>query len=278
LICSCLTSYRSLSQPAAVMHLLSHLYTQRSFSLWKEHTEWFSDTVTTAFASLPSTFTATETRNAFLAQYQDKNLCQSAYRHVALLDNSYRRLYSFIPREVSEAKSLSCDPLPPNTRVSEYDAAFFSDVEQLWSGRRTRRQRAMDERRLAQMIPDGVFRRQLQAFFDAQPNLAARFPGGILQFAQAVGQLPPDALEDMMLVEAMNQGQGLVFGGDMPQGGMPGGFGNEAMFDPAVEDPPEMLDAELESGEEDELDEDEEDVSVSLFPSPALLGVDHCFV
>ena len=136
----------------------------------------------------------------------------------------------------------------------------------------------MDERRLAQMIPDGVFRRQLQAFFDAQPNLAARFPGGILQFAQAVGQLPPDALEDMMLVEAMNQGQGLVFGGDMPQGGMPGGFGNEAMFDPAVEDPPEMLDAELESGEEDELDEDEEDVSVSLFPSPALLGVDHCFV
>ena len=56
-----------------------------------------------------------------------------------------------------------------------------------------------------------------QAFFDAHPHFAQRFPGGILQFAQMAGQLPPDVLEDLMLVEAVNANAA---------GGMPGGFDN----------------------------------------------------
>lgn len=80
-----------------------------------------------------------------------------------VLETSYRRLFSFIPKQVLEAKSLACDPLPPLTKISEYDDEFFKSVEDAFSSRsRTRRQRAVDERRLAQMIPDAAFRQQLQ--------------------------------------------------------------------------------------------------------------------
>ncbi|RXW11496.1 hypothetical protein EST38_g14359, partial [Candolleomyces aberdarensis] len=58
-------------------------------------------------------------------------------------------------------------------------------------------------------------------FFDANPNFQERFPGGILQFAQAIAQLPPDVLEDMMLAGAMNEPPQ---GGE---GGMPGGLNIE---------------------------------------------------
>ena len=160
-----------------------------------------------------------------------------------VLETSYRRLFSFIPSHVLAAKSLACDPLPPLTTVNQYDQAFFKAVDDLYSPRiRSRRQRVNDERRLAQFIPDAAFRQQLQvmyistcrlwksflifvklliqAFFEAHPHFAQRFPGGILQFAQMAGQLPPDVLEDLMLVEAINAAPG-------PDGGaMPGGLEN----------------------------------------------------
>lgn len=80
-----------------------------------------------------------------------------------VLETSYKRLFSFIPRQVLEAKSLSCDPLPPITAVSHYGQEFFNAVEDLYSPRlRSRRQRAVDERRLAQIIPDAAFRQQMQ--------------------------------------------------------------------------------------------------------------------
>jgi hypothetical protein len=50
--------------------------------------------------------------------------------------------------------------------VSKYDEVFFEGVEDVFAmdGRRarTRRERALDERRLAQVIPDAAFRQQLQ--------------------------------------------------------------------------------------------------------------------
>jgi hypothetical protein len=50
--------------------------------------------------------------------------------------------------------------------MSRYDEVFFEGVEDAFaaSGRRarTRREQALDERRLAQVIPDAAFRRQLQ--------------------------------------------------------------------------------------------------------------------
>ena len=53
----------------------------------------------------------------------------------------------------------------------------------------------------------------IKAFFEAHPHFAQRFPGGILQFAQMAGQLPPDVLEDLMLVEAVNAPDGVIPGG-----------------------------------------------------------------
>ena len=42
--------------------------------------------------------------------------------------------------------------------------------------------------------------------FNANPNFAERFPGGILQFVQVIGQLPEDVVEDMMMMEMMMGG------------------------------------------------------------------------
>ena len=215
-----------------------------------------------------------------------------------VLETSYRRLFSFIPTQVLAAKSLACDPLPPRTTVNQYDQEFFKDIEDLYSSSiRSRRQRVNDERRLAQFIPDAAFRHQLQvmgtsfliyllftddyfchlpkAFFEAHPHFAQRFPGGILQFAQMAGQLPPDVLEDLMLVEAIN---------GPADGAMPGGLENvrdgaENMVEvnfvqgegPLPPPDPGARINEVEEEEDDEVhiqdqgeeEEEEEEISVS---------------
>ncbi|KIM42652.1 hypothetical protein M413DRAFT_444337 [Hebeloma cylindrosporum] len=241
------TDAHSLSASVGMLHLLSHLYVQRSFSLWKDHTEWLTSAITEAFTTLPTFLPVTERRNSFLAQYQNTNLRYSVYRHIMVLETSYKRLFSFIPRVVLEAKSLACDPLPPPTSVNQYDQDFFHGIDDLYSPRiRSRRQRANDERRLAQFNPDGAFRQQLQAFFDAHPHFAERFPGGILQFAQMAGQLPPDVLEDLMLVEAINAPGGVA------PGAMPGGFGD--------------MQAEMDAAED--VDANANVVNVNFVPAP----------
>lgn len=56
-----------------------------------------------------------------------------------------------------------------------------------------------------------------QAFFDANPGFVDRFPGGIVQFLQMAGELPADALEDIMIAEVMgNEGQNINMPGAMP--------------------------------------------------------------
>jgi hypothetical protein len=107
-----------------------------------------------------------------------------------------------------------------------------------------------------------------KAFFVAHPHFAQRFPGGILQFAQMAGQLPPDVLEDLMLVEAVNA----------PDGVIPGGLDNvrdddeenvvEVNFDQREGPLPPLgataLENEVEDGHDQLEDEnEEEDISVS---------------
>ncbi|KAF8189634.1 transcriptional repressor TCF25-domain-containing protein [Pholiota molesta] len=287
------TDAYSLSASNGILHLLSHLYAQRSLPVWKEHSSWFATTVTETLSPLPSSLPITDRRKAFLSTYENQNLRFSAYRHIKVLETSYRRLFSFIPRQVLEAKSLACDPLPPPTLINQYDREYFQNVEELYSAQhRSRRQRANDERRLAQFLPDAAFRQQLQAFFDAHPHFAERFPGGILQFAQMAGQLPPDVLEDLMLVEAVNAGIGA-------HGGMPGAFEDaqededeeaqlpegmvEVNFNPpaavpaqrqaAAAPPAEARDVPEVDGEDDEGggDEEDEDEDEDISPMPRVL-------
>ncbi|KAH9483302.1 Transcription factor 25 [Psilocybe cubensis] len=287
-----LTDSSSLPPAEGILHLLSHLYVQRSSPIWKDHAGWFESTIAEEFTHLSSgALPSTERRKAFLGQYTNRNLQFAVYRHIMVLETSYRRLFSFIPRQVLEAKSLACDPLPPPTAVSQYDEAFFGGVDDLYSPRlRTRRQRQLEERRLAQLMPDAAFRQQLQGFFDANPHFAERFPGGILQFAQMVGQLPADVLEDMMLVEAA--------AGNGNNNAMPGGFdeeegmeddragfafaevnfnpappvpGNVAHHMPANIDQERHEDLNEEQGEEAAEDEDEDEDEEEYSPMPRVI-------
>ena len=82
-----------------------------------------------------------------------------------VLESSYRRLFAFIPREVLNAKQLACDPLPPLTSVNLYDEEFFKGAEDVFAIRhrpRGRRDAGEDQRLLERLIPDPVFRRQLE--------------------------------------------------------------------------------------------------------------------
>ena len=86
----------------------------------------------------------------------------SIYRHAIVLEKTCRPLFSFIPKEVLDSRQLACDPMPPYLRVSEYNAEFFQGVEDVL-GYRPRRLNAREEERLLErLVPDGVFRRQLQ--------------------------------------------------------------------------------------------------------------------
>lgn len=230
---------RSLSKVDGVLHLLSHLYAQRSSGIWKDHAKWFSETVISTFnMSVSYTHTTavrlspTPRRKAFFDLVNSsEDVTWSVYRHVLVLEASFRQIVGFVPHDVLKEKTLSCDPLPPRYAVTRYDEAFFEGTEDIFARRsKTRRERELDRRRLAQMIPDAGFRQQLevrfgsfasqppgslfckvrmtvclfgvgrkfQGFFEAQ-GLEQRFPGGIVQFAQAMAQLAPQELEDLML-------------------------------------------------------------------------------
>ena len=84
------------------------------------------------------------------------------YRHVIVLEPTTRagRLFGFLPPNILTAKQLACDPVPPPTRVSEYNPEFFQGAEDPMAARP--RGRRDNQRMLEQLIPDPVFRRQLQ--------------------------------------------------------------------------------------------------------------------
>ncbi|KAH9942612.1 transcriptional repressor TCF25-domain-containing protein [Amylocystis lapponica] len=269
------------SDANALLHLLCHLYAQRSFSLWKSptHSSWLSQTVISTLSSLsPSFSNTTEPYVRFTALAAHPQLMSSVYRHVIVLEASCRRLFSFIPRRVTNAKHLACDPLPPSTFVSVYDEEFFRGAEDALTVHP--RGRRANERMLERLIPDPVFRRQLQAFFEAHPNFAQRFPGGIVQFAQFAGQLPEEALEDLMIAEAAAAEQ---MGGRGMPGMMPGVLiaeltpPEDEAADGAAGAPPADVGAVAarreESDDEDEDENEDEDEDVAPMPVRLLRNV-----
>lgn len=98
----------------------------------------------------------------FHSLYSRPALQYSVYRHVIVLEPTTRagRLFGFLPPNVITAKQLACDPVPPPTRISEYDPEFFQGAEDPLAMRP--RGRRENQRMLEQLIPDAVFRRQLQ--------------------------------------------------------------------------------------------------------------------
>ena len=171
-------SFRMLSNETdSVMHLLSHLYAQRSFSLWKTKTRaaWFSVILNSLGSKLPNTplqppATPKSPSPRLLRElFGDPSLRFSIYRHVLVLESTTRagRLFGFIPQAVVAGKQLACDPLPPPSRVSEYNVEFFQGAEDPMSVRPRGRREA--QRLLEQLVPDPVFRRQLQVYHLTAP-------------------------------------------------------------------------------------------------------------
>lgn len=125
---------------------------------------------------------------------------------------------------------------------------------------------------------------KLQDFLAAHPRLLQQFPGGVVQFAQLVRNLPEEVLQEMMVNAQMMEEaaeQGALPHGEMP-GGLPGdnfvrldfvGEANMEGDDPATDDAregtlvgdeaPPMLE---EDEEDEEEDEDVEEVGVLLPP------------
>ncbi|KAL7281925.1 hypothetical protein ACG7TL_003392 [Trametes sanguinea] len=256
-----------LSDSHAIFHLLAHLYAQRASSLWKPaaRASWFAETVSAMYNTLPTVPPAPP--KPFFLRFETPALSWSIYRHVLVNESTCRSLFPFVPRQILDSRQVACDPLPPSTRVSEYDSEFFRGVEDVLSVRpRSRRQEA---RLLEQLVPDAALRGQLRDFWDAHPMLAQRFPGGIVQFAQIAEQMP-EVLEDLMVAVA-------GAGADAPQqreGEMPGGMpGGEVMVNfvepeddvddlppqPAV--PPAGQQHRPEEDEEEEEEQEQEEVA-----------------
>jgi hypothetical protein len=150
-----------------ILHLLSHLYVQRSFALWKDPvlTGWFADTVKRIHSSIPSDSKPHPLRQRFLTFYSALKPRYSIWRHLVVMESGYRSLFSFIPKAVLDKKSLACDPLPPVTMVNVYDEEFFKGTEDLFAIRTGRGSRMADQRLLERLLPDPVFRGQLQVMF-----------------------------------------------------------------------------------------------------------------
>jgi hypothetical protein len=185
-------------------------------------------------------------------------------------ENTCRRFYPFIPRSVLEMKQLQCDPLPPPSRVNEYDQEFFKGTEDVFTpARRSRRNQAADQRMMEQLVPDPVFRRQLEDFFNAHPHVAERFPGGVVQFAQAAAQLPEEVLEDILIAGVNEAGEG-----NNPMPGQMPGEEMELHFGDAADDnapPPQENHRVQEVPEEESEEEEEEEEEEPVAPLPVRL-------
>lgn len=244
-----------------VLHLLSHLYAQRSHSLWKQaaRSAWFASTVNSTLSSLPPSSTSSPSKT-FEATFTSPIFTSSVYRHVMVLESTCRRLFSFIPPAELAAKQLSCDPLPPSTAVTSYDNAFFEGVESLMEGRTRNRRQAAQQ--LEQLLPDPAFRQQLQGVFDANPWLAQLIPGGINQLAEMLPNLPEGMLDDMLMNAGMADNA-------LQDGGMPGQMPGEEGVDELLNEPDEIPglqrgDGEDSANEEESGDSEDDAPAVSL--------------
>ncbi|KAG9309798.1 transcriptional repressor TCF25-domain-containing protein [Chiua virens] len=269
-----------LSPEESILHLLSHLYVQRSSPLWKSsgHASWLSSTTNAVFPTL-STQRTHPIRDRFLRTFSSLNLRQSIYRHVFVLEQTHaqpqnRALTAFIPPDITQGRHLACDPLPPHSAVSTYDATFFAGAEDPFAlgPSRSRRRTQAEERQLARLIPDPATRAQIVAFYDQHPAIAAQFGAGIVEFVQIMAEMPEDELHELMMMgmdmgEAEAEGAGGVQPGLADRGVMPGEMPGEEeveVFWEAEEGgdvPPGGPGHQDGTDDDDDEEEEEEDVA-----------------
>ncbi|KAG1782271.1 hypothetical protein EV702DRAFT_1062827 [Suillus placidus] len=101
--------------------------------LFASHIKWFESTANGIQQSL-NVQRSNPIRERFLQMYAS-TLRYSVYRHIIVLEQSFRNLTPFIPRSVLLAKQLACYPLPPLTASSVYNDVFFAGAEEIFSVR-----------------------------------------------------------------------------------------------------------------------------------------------
>lgn len=110
------------------LHLLCHIYADRSAPIWKQaaQAEWLQRAV----ASLGAVPLGSKT-GAFArakAAFDLPSLVQlSIFRHTSMYE-AKRSFQSFIPSEVRQHIGYAWDPLVPGTAISIYNEEFFGDV------------------------------------------------------------------------------------------------------------------------------------------------------
>ena len=122
-------AFSNLGSADCVIHLLSHLYVQRSFPLWKkpDRSKWFADTV---IAADKCPFQRSGLRARALEFFGVPVHRTSVWRHAVMQDSSFKNLLTFVPPSTFDRSWFSSDPLPPvQTAVSQYDSEFFSGLD-----------------------------------------------------------------------------------------------------------------------------------------------------
>ncbi|KAF8486516.1 transcriptional repressor TCF25-domain-containing protein [Gautieria morchelliformis] len=236
------------------IHLLSHIYATRSSSLWKtpERAAWLLNTLNSLN---PSSFTdpmSPRPRARLQSLFSShSNITEAIYRHVIVvspLAPEFRRLTVFLPTEVTNrlTQTIEGDPLPPVTAVSVYDDAYFSEaVDETRRGAAGHRMADLPQR---WRIPLNLG--QLQAMFDAHPEIVERLREEGVDIDQLAGEFPAE------LMEAVMGRADQAVDGAMEAGRMPGG---EVVFEhdgPNRSDDEDVGDPVEAEGSENE-DEDE---------------------
>ncbi|KZT51827.1 DUF654-domain-containing protein [Calocera cornea HHB12733] len=130
------------SDNSSTLHLLAHLYAQRSNSLWKNapYNTWFASTVPTCLVNLDKPYHA-----RVMAEVHMKKRPTPMWicRHIVVAD--LNSLFSFLPPAVTRDIGMGYDPLPPATSVSTYDDAYFEFGDGHAGGRGWQRMLAGDD-------------------------------------------------------------------------------------------------------------------------------------
>jgi hypothetical protein len=137
-ICGNLRLKRFLSYSAkgeSTIHLLSHLYAQRAFELWKvpEVAEWLRSSIDATLLKRLASETSpvrTRARNAF-----EDATPEFIVRHVIVAEN--QSSMAFLSPNAVPRTMVSYDPVPPRTSLTQYDEAYFLGVT-VGQGRRRR--------------------------------------------------------------------------------------------------------------------------------------------
>jgi len=108
----------------STLHLLSHIYAQRSFELWKlpEIVDWVQSTIDDTLLSRISSVTPL-IREQAIREYA-LGTPENFVRHVIVAEN--RSVMTFFSPNAVPQTMNAYDPVPPLTALSHYDENYFT--------------------------------------------------------------------------------------------------------------------------------------------------------